>query len=67
VKDYVQRYRTALSPHTRGGVWMNFMNGNGDGARERIGEAYPRQTRQRLRELKATYDPADMFRFSFQL
>lgn len=67
VKDYVQRYRTALQPHTRRGVWMNFMNGNGDGARERIGEAYPPETRDRLRELKAKYDPNNMFRFSFQL
>ena len=67
VTDQVQRYRTALQPHTRGGVWMNFMNGNGDGARERIDEAYPPKTRGRLRELKAKYDPDNMFRFSFQL
>jgi FAD/FMN-containing dehydrogenase len=67
LKDYVERYRTALRPHTRGGVWMNFMNGNGDSARERIGEAYPPETLDRLREVKARYDPDNMFRFSFQL
>lgn len=67
LKDYVQRYRTALQPHARGGVWMNFMNGNGDSARERIGEAYPPETLKRLREVKAKYDPDNMFRFSFQL
>lgn len=67
IKDYVHRYRAALKPHTRGGVWMNFMNGNGDGAQERISEVYPPQTLERLRELKVKYDPNNMFRFSFQL
>lgn len=67
VKAYIERYRSALEPHSRGGVWMNFMNGNGDGARERIREAYPPETRERLRELKTKYDPDNLFRFSFQL
>jgi FAD/FMN-containing dehydrogenase len=67
VKAYIQDYRTALQPHTRSGVWMNFMNGNGDGARERINEAYLPETRERLRELKIKYDPDNLFRFSFQL
>jgi hypothetical protein len=67
IKDYVQRYRIALQPHTRRGVWMNFMNGNGDSARERVDEAYPPGTLQRLREVKTKYDRDNMFRFSFQL
>jgi len=46
---------------------MNFMNGNGDGARDRISEAYPPETRERLRLVKTEYDPDNRFRFSFQL
>jgi hypothetical protein len=36
----VQRYRAALRSHVRGGMWLNFMNGNGVGAITRIKEAY---------------------------
>lgn len=67
VKDYVQNYRAALQPYIRGGVWMNFMNGNGSGAQERIKEAYEPEAYERLIALKAKYDPDNMFRFSYQL
>lgn len=67
VKDYVQDYRTALQPYTRGGVWMNFMGGNGSDAKERIKEAYEPQAYERLIALKEKYDPDNMFRFSYQL
>ncbi|MQA92320.1 MAG: FAD-binding protein [Gemmatimonas sp.] len=67
VKAYIQRYRAALQPYVRGGVWMNFMNGNGDGARERVTEAYLPEAQGRLAALKAKYDPDNMFRFSYQL
>ena len=63
----VQRYRTAVQPYVRGGMWMNFMNGNGLGARARIKEAYDPNAHQRLLALKAKYDPYNTFRFSFQL
>ena len=67
VKSEVQRYRTALRPHARAGMWLNFMNGNGAGARARIKEAYPGDAYQRLLALKLRYDPGDTFRFAFQL
>jgi hypothetical protein len=67
VSAYVQRYRAALQPHVRGGVWMNFMNGNGVGAEERITEAYPPASFDRLLAVKAKYDSGNMFRFSFRL
>ncbi|HEY1166387.1 MAG TPA: FAD-binding oxidoreductase [Chitinophaga sp.] len=67
VKAYVQQYRTALQPYLRGGVWLNFMAGNGSGAQERIREAYEPETYERLVALKAKYDPDNMFRFSYQL
>jgi FAD/FMN-containing dehydrogenase len=67
LKVYVQRYRTALQPYIRGGVWLNFMNGNGSGAQERIKEAYLPATYERLLRLKAKHDPDNVFRFSYQL
>ena len=67
VRAYVRRYRTELQPHVRGGVWMNFMNGNGSGAQERIREAYRPEAYERLLAQKAEYDPNNMFRFSYQL
>lgn len=67
VKSYVKRYRAALQPYVRGGVWMNFMNGNGSGAQERIREAYSSESYEQLLALKAKYDPESMFRFSYQL
>lgn len=67
VKAYVQRYRAALQPYIRGGVWMNFMNGNGAGAQERIREAYLPEAYERLLALKTKYDPDNLFRFSYQL
>jgi FAD/FMN-containing dehydrogenase len=66
-KAYVQRFRAALRPYLRGGIWMNFMNGNGSAARERIKEAYLPDSYERLLALKAKYDPGNLFRYSFQL
>jgi hypothetical protein len=66
-KAYVQRFRAALRPYLRSGVWMNFMNGNGSGARERIKEAYLPESYERLLALKAKYDPGNLFRYSYQL
>lgn len=57
----------ALQPDVRAGVWMNFMNGNGQGARERIKEAYSPETYERLLALKAKYDPDNAFRSSYPL
>jgi hypothetical protein len=62
----VQRYRAALQAHVRGGMWLNFMNGNGAGASARIKEAYRSEAHQRLLTLKTKYDPNNTFRFSFQ-
>jgi len=43
------------------GVYVNFLQ---DEEPERINEAYPAATLQRLREIKATYDPENVFRFN---
>jgi FAD/FMN-containing dehydrogenase len=67
VKDYVQQYRAALQPYVNGGVWLNFMGGNGSGAQERIKAAYEPEAYERLVALKEKYDPDNLFRFSYQL
>jgi hypothetical protein len=66
IQSELRCYRTALAPHVRGGMWLNFMNGNGDGAKARIKEAYQADVHERLLALKAKYDPSNTFRFSFQ-
>jgi hypothetical protein len=67
VEHEVQRYRTAILPHVRGGMWLNFMSGNGAGAKARIREVYGTEGHRRLLALKAKYDPNNTFRFGFQL
>lgn len=43
------------------GVYVNFLQNEGP---ERINEAYPTETLQRLREVKTKYDPQNMFRYN---
>jgi FAD/FMN-containing dehydrogenase len=43
------------------GVYVNFLQNEEP---ERINDAYPVATLQRLREIKAKYDPANMFRYN---
>jgi hypothetical protein len=65
VEAYIGQYKGELRPHLRGGVYLNFMMGNE--ARQRARDAYLPGSYQRLLELKARYDPENMFRYSYQL
>jgi FAD/FMN-containing dehydrogenase len=47
--------------HETTGVYVNFL---GDEGAERIRQAYPAATMQRLVEVKRAYDPANVFRFN---
>jgi hypothetical protein len=47
--------------HERSGVYVNFLEEEGDG---RIQEAYPPATYERLQRIKAHYDPNNLFRFN---
>jgi hypothetical protein len=59
------RLKDELKPYLQGGIWLNFISA--DEARQRIEDAYLPESYQRLRALKAKYDPDNRFRFSYPL
>ena len=65
IKTFVEGYKTRLRPYVRGGVYLNFMKGHE--AEERVRDAYRPDAYPRLQQLKAHYDPQNLFRFSYQL
>jgi FAD/FMN-containing dehydrogenase len=65
IKTFVNDYKVSLRSHVRGGVYLNFMKG--DEAQARVRDAYRPEALARLRQLKAQYDPQNLFRFSYQL
>jgi FAD/FMN-containing dehydrogenase len=50
-----------LAPYSTGGTLVNFHGIPGDAADR--ARPWPAETYTRLRQVKAAYDPADMFRF----
>jgi FAD/FMN-containing dehydrogenase len=60
----IQRCKDDLQPYLRGGGYLNFLRG--DEARHRVKDAYEPTAYERLRALKAQYDPDNLFRFSYQ-
>lgn len=56
--------KAALQSHLTGGVYMNFIEG--DEARERTHSGYTQEKVQRLADLKAKYDPDNLFRFGYK-
>jgi len=65
MEPYLQKYKEALRPYIRGGVYLNFVSGGE--ANQRIKDAYLPESYERLVALKAKYDPDNLFRFSYQL
>jgi FAD/FMN-containing dehydrogenase len=57
--EWAQRFSEALQPHRAGGVYINFLDSDDDG---RVREAYGDHTYRRLAEVKAGYDPDNVFR-----
>jgi FAD binding domain/Berberine and berberine like len=55
---WARKFLAALQPH-RAGVYVNFLDSDDDTSRVR--EAYSDDTYQRLAEVKAKYDPENMF------
>jgi FAD/FMN-containing dehydrogenase len=56
---WARRFFEALQPHRAGGVYVNFLDAD-DGS-SRVREAYGDQTYLRLAEVKASYDPDNVF------
>jgi Berberine and berberine like len=57
----VEAVTGGLAPYSTGGTLVNFHGVPGDAADR--GRPWPAETYTRLRQVKAAYDPADMFRF----
>jgi FAD/FMN-containing dehydrogenase len=64
-KAYLPKYKAAVRPFVRGGVYLNFTKGAE--AKERIQDAFQPKTYERLLEVKAKYDPDNLFRYSYPL
>lgn len=58
--EWAQEFHDALTPYAADGVYMNYLERDED---ERIGEAYGKH-HERLRELKSTWDPENVFRMN---
>jgi FAD/FMN-containing dehydrogenase len=56
---WARGFLDALRPHRAGGVYVNFLDA--DDAPGRIREAYGEETHRRLAEVKAAYDPGNVF------
>jgi FAD/FMN-containing dehydrogenase len=56
---WARRFLHALQPHRAGGVYLNFLDADDDASRVR--EAYGDQSYRRLAEVKAKYDPDNVF------
>jgi FAD/FMN-containing dehydrogenase len=57
---WVRRFFRDLEPHRADGVYVNFLDADDDSSRVR--EAYGDRTYRRLAEVKAKYDPDNVFR-----
>src|SRR5262249_34885495 len=56
---WARRFLRALEPHRAGGVYVNFLDA--DDAVGRVREAYGDRIHRRLAEVKAIYDPDNVF------
>jgi hypothetical protein len=63
MQQLTDQFKRDLGPHMTEGVYMNFLGEEEKWQRTR--EAYSPETYRRLMTLKATYDPDNLFRFSF--
>lgn len=65
VVQYTQAFKAALTAHLTGGVYMNFVEGKESVAR--IKDGFLPESYRRLMAIKAKYDPANVFRFGFNI
>ena len=55
----MKRFRHDIAPHTNGGVYLNFIGGEGQ---DRVRAAYGDANYRRLAAVKGEYDPNNTFR-----
>ena len=55
---WVRSYREAIAPWAAGGTYLNFV---GDEGEQRISDSFGEANLRRLREVKGTYDPGNVF------
>jgi FAD/FMN-containing dehydrogenase len=60
-RQWVRDFWEALQPHQTGGVYVNFLMNEGE---DRVRDAYGAEKYERLKGLKRSYDPANLFRFN---
>jgi FAD/FMN-containing dehydrogenase len=65
VEHHIAEFKRQLQVHLTGGVYMNFLEGKE--ARQRTPDAYAATKYDRLKALKAAYDPDNRFRFGFNI
>jgi hypothetical protein len=62
---YTDRIKQHLQPYLTGGVYMNFLEG--EESQQRVQNGYSPQAYQRLKALKAQYDPDNRLRYGFNI
>lgn len=63
VRRHIAELKRELSPHLHGGVYLNFLDGVE--AREQSRQGFSPQALLRLQQLKARYDPHNLFNHSY--
>ena len=59
LQEFVARLHSSLAPHTAGGVYLNFLEG--EEKRRRTHEGFDGDSWLRLRQIKASIDPKNLF------
>jgi FAD/FMN-containing dehydrogenase len=62
--EWCQRVFDAMTPHSTGGVYVNFLDAEGP---ERVRAAYRPSIWQRLVEAKSRWDPENVFRLNYNI
>jgi FAD/FMN-containing dehydrogenase len=58
-REWARAFLGALEPHRTGSVYVNFLDADDDTSR--VHEAYGNESYRRLAEVKAKYDPDNVF------
>lgn len=65
IEALIAEFKAKMAAHLTGGVYMNFVEGREQ--REQTVNGFPADKYQRLTEIKARYDPNNVFRFGFNI